>query len=425
MPQGVYTILRFSVELLTAEALFVIKLPRRRYWVLFLLPLVVLSLAVNGLMAYYFRTYFPAVCRFLLVFGITVLIAFSCFRVNFKTALCCGCASYATQFTASKLFNLIEILTEDVLSAFWIVVLYVLTFAVVYAAVYFLFARRVSPDLAGIRQNEILLLSFFIVAGMILLSTMYSFTVTTTVWTTATVTGFSCLTSLLILCLQFDMSEKSALKREKQELEQIRYFEQKQMETSKKAADYINIKCHDLKKMLNSYGGALTREETDELRKSLNAYDSSVLTGNDMLDLVIAQKVPECEMNSVQLNVIADGSALSFLTDAEVYSLFANLLDNAEEAVMKLPDPDDRMIDLSVKTRMDMVSVHTQNRYAGEAVSGGALPSTSKDDKIYHGYGMKSIRAIIQKYDGTLTVNADGNTFTVDAIIPIRKEDRT
>lgn len=430
MPLGIYTVLRFSVELLAAESLFVVKLPRRRYWVLPLLPLIALSLIVNYLLARYGRTYILAVCRYLIIFGISVLIALSCFRIDLKTAAACANASYATQFMASKFFGLIEALTEDILPTFWVIVLYVLTYALIYAVSYLLFGRRVTPDLAGIRRTDILLISSFTVVCMILLSTMYSFMVeqviTETIWLAASVSGYSVLASLLILFLQFDMSEKSALEREKQEQEQIRYFEKKQMNLSKETVDYINIKCHDLKKMVNSYGGALTAGEMEELKNKLDIYDSSVRTGNDMLDLVIAQKAPECEKHSMQLNIIADGSALSFLTDAEVYSLFANLLDNAAEAVVKLPDPDDRVIDLSVKTRMDMVSIHTQNRYIGDSVSDGSLPATSKDDKIYHGYGMKSIRAIIQKYDGTLTVNADGRTFTVDAIIPVQeREEKT
>ena len=38
---------------------------------------------------------------------------------------------------------------------------------------------------------------------------------------------------------------------------------------------------------------------------------------------------------------------------------------------------------------------------------------TAKADKNNHGYGIKSIRTIAQKYDGDAFVSCDGNIFTI------------
>ena len=46
------------------------------------------------------------------------------------------------------------------------------------------------------------------------------------------------------------------------------------------------------------------------------------------------------------------------------------------------------------------------------------LPQTTKPDRKNHGFGVKSMRLVIEKYGGVLTMNARGGTFELDALIP-------
>ena len=50
----------------------------------------------------------------------------------------------------------------------------------------------------------------------------------------------------------------------------------------------------------------------------------------------------------------------------------------------------------------------------------GGMPLTSKSDASGHGFGLKSIRLIAEKYDGILDVSTDGGVFTVQISIPAR-----
>ena len=54
---------------------------------------------------------------------------------------------------------------------------------------------------------------------------------------------------------------------------------------------------------------------------------------------------------------MAEGGDLSFMSDADIYSLFGNILDNAVEAVMKV-EPERRAVTLSIKTVGNMIVVH-------------------------------------------------------------------
>ncbi|MCD7917180.1 MAG: GHKL domain-containing protein [Clostridiales bacterium] len=47
------------------------------------------------------------------------------------------------------------------------------------------------------------------------------------------------------------------------------------------------------------------------------------------------------------------------------------------------------------------------------------LPVTSKQDKTAHGFGLKSIRMIAQKYGGKLRISCNDNVFTLTIAIPV------
>lgn len=50
------------------------------------------------------------------------------------------------------------------------------------------------------------------------------------------------------------------------------------------------------------------------------------------------------------------------------------------------------------------------------------LPLTGKKDKAYHGFGVRSIRHIAEKYKGELVVKKKGDRFVSDIMIPVPDE---
>ena len=47
------------------------------------------------------------------------------------------------------------------------------------------------------------------------------------------------------------------------------------------------------------------------------------------------------------------------------------------------------------------------------------LPVTTKKEKLEHGYGMKSIQEIVQKYNGQMQVRFENHTFILDILLPL------
>ena len=107
------------------------------------------------------------------------------------------------------------------------------------------------------------------------------------------------------------------------------------------------------------------------------------------------------------------------MKSSDVYSLFGNALDNAIEAVIKLQDKEKRVIGLKVRSAGELISVTLKNFYEGELLlDEEGFPDTTKEDKDYHGYGMKSIRMIVEKYDGDVSILTKEGVFYLNILLP-------
>ena len=94
----------------------------------------------------------------------------------------------------------------------------------------------------------------------------------------------------------------------------------------------------------------------------------------------------------------------------ELGVLIGNALDNAIEATENIEDSTDKTIFASIITMGGRIVVSVENPVKAEIDT--KRISTAKQDKVNHGYGLKSIKTIAQKYDGDVFVSCEGNIFT-------------
>ncbi len=65
--------------------------------------------------------------------------------------------------------------------------------------------------------------------------------------------------------------------------------------------------------------------------------------------------------------------------------------------------------------------VNTHNCYEGKLSFDKMLPKTTKADTNMHGYGMKSIKHVVEKYGGEMSVKAENGVFNLNLIFPCGK----
>lgn len=224
---------------------------------------------------------------------------------------------------------------------------------------------------------------------------------------------FSLLVCGFSLVLSFLLVRQEKVEAELAVMKQMEYERSKQYEQSKENIDLINIKCHDLRhqiRQLKKDISNVNEKELESIEHQIRIYDTKVKTGNIALDTILTEKSLICQKNSILFDCIIDGQLLHFIPEEEIYSLFGNIIDNAIESTMKVEEKDFRIITLKISSAVGGVYIMQENPYAGEIEIKNGLPVTKKNAD-YHGFGMKSIRNIVDRHNGILKIDADKNSF--------------
>lgn len=230
---------------------------------------------------------------------------------------------------------------------------------------------------------------------------------------------FDMVCCLFLLTLQCEIAGKENEQQNNEILKHILFQQKQQMKMSKETIELINIKCHDIKNQIAMLGSRVPKEDIKELASAVNIYDMAFKSGNEALDVLMVEKLMLCESKNIRFDCMAEGSILAFMKQSDIYSLFGNALDNAIEAVDRIANPEKRCISVKVRLEKGMVIIHFENFYEGRLTFTSGLPLTTKQDKRYHGFGMKSIRMITEKYHGYLSVKGEQGIFTLNILLPV------
>jgi|GEM_PF-2362053 len=104
------------------------------------------------------------------------------------------------------------------------------------------------------------------------------------------------------------------------------------------------------------------------------------------------------------------------IADHDFYSLLANMLENALEACAGVPEGGERFIRLSIISREPYLNIRCENSRSGEIIDTGGEIRSSKAESG-HGYGLWTIRRIVDAYDGIMDIDCGENTFTLTAAL--------
>lgn len=200
-----------------------------------------------------------------------------------------------------------------------------------------------------------------------------------------------------------------------------------QYQMSKESIDLINYKYHDLKHQIAVLRAEESAEKRmaflDRMEEEIRQYEVQNKTGNKILDAVLTSKNMICEQNDISLNCVADGELLGFMDVLDLCTILGNALDNAIECEKKIPEKEKRLIHAAIFSQKDFLIMRFENYFEGELkYSEGTLETTKTKRKEFHGYGIKSIRHTVEKYDGAVNIDVQENWFELNVLIPIPKD---
>ncbi|WMJ88127.1 sensor histidine kinase [Anaerocolumna sp. MB42-C2] len=138
---------------------------------------------------------------------------------------------------------------------------------------------------------------------------------------------------------------------------------------------------------------------------------------NHVINAVINAKITLIEQENIRfyhtLSVPEGGN----MDKSELCALFANIVDNAIEACLKLP-VDQREITLEVRAEKGLLVSRIVNPMDDSVKLKQGLPVTNKEDKTSHGYGLRSVQGIVERHLGQLEIETKDGKFSLFFYIP-------
>ena len=195
------------------------------------------------------------------------------------------------------------------------------------------------------------------------------------------------------------LRRRRQLERQYKELEQtISGDDEQYMRIVDESRNYRHIR-HDLKK------------QERVMAMAAGGIGITKYTGNIVLDSVLTQEYSDAEAGGIVMDINAlDGLGIE-LSDKEIVSLFANLLDNARESCERC-----RKNGGQAPLRID-ISIKLLNK--GPEHMDVDDMKTSKADKANHGYGVAIICDIVRKYNGEIYMRDERDMFRTEIRIPL------
>ena len=375
---------------------------------------------------------FLVVTKYLGTFVLTILAFWFCCRCGFFTALFCGTTAYILQHCSERALEILQFFFGDTSEAADHILLVGIT-----AAVYALYARLFLKDFSvsdyekfDAEGNHVTLITAVAAVGVVVvLEPLIRGEIVEAGGDLRTgklmcyINTISLLLSVLALIISMCQLREAESIKQNEITQQLLHNERKRYALEKETVETINIKCHDIRHQIAALeqSGTAYQRELRKIGELVDIYDCGLKTENTALDLILSSKSIACSGKNITLTCVADGRKLDFMAESDLYALFGNILDNAIEAVEQMADAEMRLITLTVQARQGFLFINAENYYSGELCFERGLPQTTKADKQYHGFGMRSIQMLTEKYGGDLQVRAEDGIYTLSIMLPIKE----
>ena len=230
------------------------------------------------------------------------------------------------------------------------------------------------------------------------------------------------LAGVFLLFVQQEQRRETMLRRELTSMENLFQRQYDQYRQYKENDEILGRKYHDLKHQI----AAIRAESDPDKRESylagldevIEVYESRHKTGNAVLDTVLSGKGMVCAQNGIEFLSYADASRLGFMDTMDICSVFGNALDNAIENAEKVDEPEKRQIKLYVYNQNQFILIRVENYFKGDLQYEDGSLKTTKKHAQFHGYGVKSIMQIAEKYGGNATFSTEDDLFRLILLIP-------
>ncbi len=177
-------------------------------------------------------------------------------------------------------------------------------------------------------------------------------------------------------------------------------------ELEKNISDYMD----HIKSLLERAAVKETKEYTETILEECSKKRWKKMCNHPLLDAVLHSKAEICEKNDILLEVNSFVPENIPFSDAEIISIYHNLLNNAIEACQRMDAGEKRWITFKTGSKNGVFIINAENsRKRNEHIAG----NTWKKDKAFHGLGKKIVRDIAEKYHGSCLYDKNKDSYSV------------
>lgn len=236
-----------------------------------------------------------------------------------------------------------------------------------------------------------------------------------------TLVTITSLSTLAIYYLIYKAWLNNKTEKEKELYKKMLEMESKRYDDIKQSSHQIRKIRHDIKNMLISVKAEIDNDnisnasaKLDTILDSVGYIGSLVQTENRTIDYIINAKLGNIENR--QIKISGNISEILRIKDIDLSIVLGNILDNAIEAT---EENYNGIIDLCFFDKDNYHNIICKNTISRSVLSDNSDLKTKKDKKLYHGFGIQSVKEIVSYYNGMIDFYEENNMFCVHIMLPI------
>ncbi|MBD5526686.1 MAG: sensor histidine kinase [Lachnospiraceae bacterium] len=199
------------------------------------------------------------------------------------------------------------------------------------------------------------------------------------------------------------------------------YDKQQEMaEEIRRIQQQIGLLKHDMKNHTLVILSYLEENKTEEAKQyageildKLNRMYTYVNVGNSLLSYIINSKLSMAKEQGIEIKAEIENLSFSYMDSVDFSSLLNNMLDNAISGAL---ESEGKKLEVNIVSEKGFDVITVKNSIDGSVLKDNPELASSKEEPG-HGYGMKQMKAVTEKYEGNIDIYEKDGMFIVRVML--------
>lgn len=153
---------------------------------------------------------------------------------------------------------------------------------------------------------------------------------------------------------------------------------------------------------------------TGRILDNLNKMYTYINVGNSLMNYILNNKLSKAKESGIEIKAEIENLAFEYMESIDFSSLLNNMLDNAIEAA---EGSEEKKIEVRISNQKGFDSIMVKNSIDISVLENNPDFSSTKTGDS-HGFGMKQIRKVTEKYGGMTDIYEENRFFIINVVYP-------